>query len=80
MAFTTNLPGETLTPPTPTLLLQRSVGASNPIIRGAKPNLAFDGWNPAPVEVGSLSHFAIGFHMSQKVQDFRHQEKTLPWN
>ena len=37
------------------------------------PHDTVDGSNPAPVEVGSLSHFLV-FHTSQVVQDFSHQQ------
>ena len=33
-----------------------------------------DGRNPAPVEVGSLSHHFTGFYTFQVVQDFNHQQ------
>ena len=33
-----------------------------------------DGRNPAPVEVGSLSHSLQGFYTFQVVQDFSHQQ------
>ena len=33
-----------------------------------------DGWNPAPVKVGSLSHYLLGFIHPQMVEDFFHQQ------
>ena len=33
-----------------------------------------DGWNPAPVEVGSFSHYLSGFIHPQMVEDFFHHQ------
>ena len=60
----------------PILLVEKTNGAE--IM--ASWNHTVDGWNPANQLIGSLSHFCIGSHISQVVQDFRHQQYDPWWN
>ena len=77
----------------PFLKLTSHLKRSHPKRKGSSSNHQFsgatvDGWNPAPVEVGSFFPVFIGFHTSQVVvSDFSHQPyvsfregKTLPKN